>query len=101
MVALLCVGGEVFGEVVGPEIGETGVVVGQQTPDDDEDGAPDGDDRSFLASAFGDAPVAFAQEGVGSGGCHGDLTEDAGQVTVPVAGGPVSFGFSGRAFEAG
>jgi hypothetical protein len=40
----------VFGEVVGPEISEPGVVVSEQVPDDDQDRAPDGDKGAFLAS---------------------------------------------------
>jgi hypothetical protein len=40
--------------VVGAEVVEVGVGVGEQVPDDDQDGAADRDDRSFLAAAFGD-----------------------------------------------
>src|SRR5262249_9446436 len=62
------------------EVVEAGVGVAQQVPDDDEDGAADGDDGFLLAAAAGDAPVAFAEEGVGLAGGHGDLAENPGQV---------------------
>ena len=101
MVAFLRVRVDVLGEVIGTEIGESGVLVGEQVPDDDEDGAPDGDDRAFLAASSGDAPVAFAEEGVGSCGAYGRLAEDAGQVAVAVPGGAVALGLAGRGADAG
>ena len=76
--------------VVGAEVVEAGVGVGEQVPDDDQDGAADRDDGLLLAAASGDAPVAFAEEGVGAAGGDGGLAEDPGQVAVAVAGGAVA-----------
>ena len=70
-------------------------------PDDDQDGPPDGDDRTVLAATSGDASVAFAQEGVGPPGDDGRLAEDAGQVAVAVPGGAAAFGFASRGTDAG
>jgi hypothetical protein len=52
-----------------------GVLVGQQMPDDGEDGVADRDDGAFLAAAAGEAAVAVAEEGVGAGEAGDDLTE--------------------------
>jgi hypothetical protein len=60
--------------------------VGEQVPDDDQDGAGDGDEHLELAAALDDAPVAFAEEGVGLGGRGGGLAEDALEVGVALAG---------------
>src|SRR5512132_2058299 len=57
-------------------------------PDDDQDGAGDGDQRLELAAAADQPPVAFAEEGVGLGGRGGDLPECAPQVRVAFAGRP-------------
>src|SRR4051812_48600148 len=54
------------GVVVRAEVDELGFVVGQQSPDDDENRAADRDDRSLLAAAAGDPPIALAEEGVGA-----------------------------------
>jgi hypothetical protein len=54
---------------------------------DDQDGAAYRDDGAFLAAAPGDAPVALAQEGVGSAGDHGGFAKHARQVPVAVTGG--------------
>jgi hypothetical protein len=70
---------------VGAEIVEAGIGVGQQMPDDGQDGAADGDDRCLLPAA-GDAPVAFPEEGVGPAG-DGGLAERLGEVGVAVPGG--------------
>ena len=51
---------------VGAEVDGSGLGVGQQVPDDDQDGAADRDDGFLLAAAAGDASVAFAEEGVGA-----------------------------------
>ena len=56
-------------------------------PDDDQDGAADGDDGLLLAPSPGDPSVALAQEGVGPGGADGGLAQDPGQVGVALAGG--------------
>ncbi len=68
--------------VVGAEVVVGGVGVGEQVPDDDEDGAGDGDEGFAFASAFDDAPVAFAEEGVGAGGGRGGAAENAFEVGV-------------------
>src|SRR5215218_4348039 len=50
--------------VAGAEVDELDVVVGEQRPDDDEDGSADRDDGTVLAAASGDPAVALAEEGV-------------------------------------
>src|SRR5215218_8371772 len=47
----------------GAEIVEAGVGVGQQVPDDHQDGTADRDDGFLGAAAPGDAPVALPEEG--------------------------------------
>jgi hypothetical protein len=51
--------------------------VGQQVPDDDQDGAGDRDQGFELAAAPGDPPVPFAEEGAGADGCGGSFAENA------------------------
>jgi hypothetical protein len=63
-------------------------------PDDNENGASDGDDGAFLASPSSDAPVAFAQEGVGMAGDDSGLAQDPGQVAVTVPGRAVALGLT-------
>jgi hypothetical protein len=46
--------------VAGAEVVEPGAVVAQQVPDDDQAGTTYRDDGLLLASASGDASVAFA-----------------------------------------
>jgi hypothetical protein len=48
------------GVVVRTEVDELSLLIGEQCPDDDEDGAADCDDRSLLAASAGDTPVALA-----------------------------------------
>src|SRR5690348_13744818 len=69
------------------EVVVAGLGVGQQVPEDHQEGAADGDVGFVLAAAAGDPPVAFAEEGVGAGGADGGLAQDAGQVAVAVPGG--------------
>ena len=57
---------DVTSEVIGTEVVEVGAWVGQEVPDDDEDGTADGDDGSFLAAAFRDASISGTQERVGA-----------------------------------
>ncbi len=73
------------------EVGVAGLGVGQPVLDDDQDGAADGDDGFLLAAAPRDAPVAFAEEGVGAPGGHGGLPEDSGEVAVAVSGAALAF----------
>src|SRR4029077_12399525 len=54
-----------------------------------------------LAAAAGDPPVAFAEEGVGSGGADGGFAEDPGQVAVVVPGGALAFLLPGRFLDPG
>jgi hypothetical protein len=54
--------------VIGSEVVEAGEWVGEQVPDDDEDGAGDRHEGLEFAAAFDDASVAFAEESVGLGG---------------------------------
>ena len=72
--------------VVRSEVVEAGGGIGQQVPDDGEDGAGDRDEGLELASAFDDAPVAFAEEGAGLGCRGGGLAEQALEVRVAFAG---------------
>src|SRR5438105_3016772 len=53
------------GVEVRSEVVEARVGVGQQVPDDDQDGAADGDVGFGGAAAAGDPPVALTEEGVG------------------------------------
>src|SRR5512133_1052540 len=81
--------------VVRAEILIAGGWVGQELPDDDQDGAGDGDEGLELAAAFDDAPVAFAEEGVGAGGRGGGLAQDTFQVGVSLTGAPAAAGGPG------
>jgi len=54
------------------------VGVGEQVPDDDQNGPADGDDGFLFAAAAGDTPVALAEEGVGPAGGDGGVAEDPG-----------------------
>src|SRR3954468_12097665 len=56
VVADLAFGVVARGVVVRAEVDELGVGVGEQCPDDDEDGAADRDDGALLAASSGDAP---------------------------------------------
>ena len=74
------------GVVAGAEVAEAGGGVGEQVPDDDQDGAGDGDQGLELAAAFDEPPVAFAEEGVGAGGGGGGFAEVPLEVGVALAG---------------
>src|SRR3954468_21320780 len=89
------------GVVVRAEVDELGLGVGEQRPDDDEDGAADCDDGSLLVAASGDAPVALAEEGVGATGADRGLAHDAGQVAVAVAGAGVALLAAGGFADSG
>ena len=67
-------GGDV---VVRAEVVVAGGAVGEQVPDDDEQGAGDGDECFELAAAADQAAVAFAEEGAGFAGGCGGVAEDA------------------------
>ena len=77
VVAELAVGIEAGLVVAGAEVGEPGGGVGEQVPDDDQDGAGDGDLGFGLAAAAQDAVVSLAEEGLGSGGAVSGLAEGA------------------------
>src|SRR5215207_7238536 len=68
VVAGLLVLVDAAGVVAGAEVVVAGGGVGQQMPDDHQDGAGDGDQGLELAATPDQAPVALAQEGVGLGG---------------------------------
>jgi hypothetical protein len=59
--------------VVRAEVDEVDRRVGQQVPDDGQDGAADGDEGLLLAASSGQASVAFAEERVGLAGRYGGL----------------------------
>ena len=87
MAAGLAVLVDVAGVVVAAEVVVAGAAVGEQVPDDDEDGAGDGDEGLELAAPSGQAPVALAEEGVGAGGRGDGLAQDALEVRIALAGG--------------
>src|SRR5262249_37959034 len=68
--------------VAGAEVAEAGGGVGEQVPDDDQDGPGDRNLGFGAAAAAGDPPVAFPQEGRGFGGSGGGLAELAAQVAA-------------------
>src|SRR5579859_2262295 len=70
------------GVVTGAEVVVAGGGIGEQVPDDHQDGAGDGDHGLELAPAPGQAPVAFPQEGVGPAGRGGGLAEHSLEVGV-------------------
>ena len=74
--------GDAVGVVLGAQVAEAGGRVGEQVPDDDQDGAGDRDESLELASAFDQTPIALAEEGFGFGGRGGGLTERALQIRV-------------------
>ena len=61
------------------------VGVGEQVPDDDEDGAGDGALGPVAAEAPGQAAEPLAEEGVGAGGAGGGLGAVALEVGVALA----------------
>src|SRR5437867_3527832 len=75
--------------------------VGQQVPDDDQDGTADRDDGASLAASTGDPPVAFTKEGVGLAGGDGGLAEHPSQVGVAVPGRSATSTFAGGLADAG
>ena len=80
-----CLGGgvEVSVVVVGAEIVEPSVGVGEQVPDDHQHGASDRDHGFLLATTPDDASVASAEEGIGPTGRGRGLADDRGEVAVP------------------
>ena len=66
MAAGLALGVGAGGVVIGAEFAEPGGGIGQQVPDDDQDGAGDGDQGFELADPLDQPPVPLAQEGVWS-----------------------------------
>ena len=70
-------GVDAAGVVVRAKVVEARRRVAEQIPHDDEDGARDGDQGVEFAATLDDAPVAFAEEGVGAGGDRGGLAERA------------------------
>jgi hypothetical protein len=81
-------GVEVGGVEVRAEVVEVEGWVGEQVPDDDENGPGDGDEGLEFAAAFDQASVAFAEEGVGFGGAGGGPAQRAFEVGVAFAGFP-------------
>src|SRR6266568_9495671 len=80
---------DAVGVVAGAQVVVAGGGVGEQVPDDDQDGAGDGDQGFELAAALDQTPVALAEEGVGLGGCGGGLAEDPFEVGLPLPVAPV------------
>src|SRR5512133_2692056 len=69
--------------------------VGQQVPDDDQDGPADRHDGALLAASTGDPPVAFTKEGIGLPSGDGGLAEHASQIGVTVPGRSAALAFAG------
>src|ERR1700728_5100015 len=67
------------------EVGVPGGGVGQQVPDDDQNGAGHGDLGLGLAAAAGDPGVALAEEGGSAGGADGGLAKGSAQPGVALA----------------
>jgi hypothetical protein len=78
------------GVVVRAEVDELGLGVGEQRPDDHEDGAADRDDGALLSSSGGNAPVALTEKGVGASGADRGLAHHSRQVAIAVAGAGVA-----------
>src|ERR1022692_5098517 len=74
------------GVVAGAQLVVPGGGIGEQVPDDDQDGAGDGDQGLELADALHQPPVTLAKEGVGLGRCGGCLAEGALEVGIALAG---------------
>ncbi len=86
MVAHLSLGGDNSGVVVGTEAVESGAGFRKELPDDPEDGSGRPRPGLEFAAAFGNASVAFAEEGIGLGGRGGGLAKRAFEVGVALAG---------------
>lgn len=74
------------GVVFGSEVMEPGERVSEQVPDDDQDGTGDRDQGFEFATAFDDAPVTLAEEGLGARGRGGGLAERTLQIGVALTG---------------
>src|SRR5215813_13687327 len=101
VVALAALGVDPSVVEVAAQVGVAGGGVGEQVPDDDQQGPADGHDGFLAAPAAGDPPVPLAQEGVGAGGGGGGVAENPGQVAVAVPGGVLAFLLPGGLLDAG
>src|SRR5215475_3053691 len=81
----LAVGADGGDVVVVAEVVVAGGPVGEQVPDDDQDGAGDGHEGFEFAAAAGQPTVALAEEGGGFAGGRGGVAEDAFEVGVALA----------------
>ena len=95
VVASIGVGVDVAVVVVGAELVEAGVGVGEQVPDDHQHGAADRDDDLLCASSAGEASVTGTEEGVGTGRRSAEMISgrqlprvDQERRLAPVADGP-------------
>src|SRR5215475_15861425 len=68
---------------VGAQVGEVRAGVGEQVPDEGEEGVADGGQGAFLAAALGGPPVAGGEEGLGPGGAGRGLAEGAAEPGLP------------------
>src|SRR3712207_49219 len=96
VVASFGVGVDVAVVVVGAGVVEAGVGVGEEVPDDHQQGSVDRDDGFVLASSADEASVASTEEGVCPARSGHGLAEDPGEVAVAVPGRPVALGLAGR-----
>lgn len=87
--------------VIGAQILVSDVWIMQQVPDDDEDGATNGDHCSGLAAVSGDTAVPGREESVCLAGADRGLAQDARQVRVAISRGSAAFGLAGRRVDAG
>src|SRR5215469_13169528 len=67
------------------EVGVAGGGVGEQVPDDHQDGAGNGDLSLGFAAAAGDPGVPLAEEGGGAGGADSGLAEGSAQPGVALS----------------
>ena len=100
MTALLGRWIDMSGVVIGAQIVVSGVWIMQQVPDDDEDGATDGDYCSWLATTPGDAAVAGGEERVCLAGADGGLAQDARQIRAAMPRRSAAFSLARRGIDA-
>src|SRR3954468_8530454 len=74
------------GVVVGAEVDELRLIVGEQRPDDHQDGAADRHDGPVLDAPPGYASVPLAEKGAGASRADRLLAEHPSQIAVAVPG---------------
>ncbi len=72
-------------KVVGTEVDDRGLLVGEEMPDDHQDRAADDDGPIFPSPSGGSPPPGNGHRGLGPAG-HDGLTENSGEIAVAVPG---------------